>query len=167
MTLNYKRYTRMVGLFLLPLAAACAAPLASAAGIPDESSTGNLAVRAERLHTGTGVVIDDGVVIIRAGKIVAIGPAAETPVPAGMQTQQAAVVFPGLVDAHSVVGIAGYLNQPHDQDQLEDSAPLQPELRALDAYNAREPLIEWVRSFGVTTLHTGHGPGSVISGETM
>ncbi|MFT5478286.1 MAG: imidazolonepropionase-like amidohydrolase, partial [Planctomycetota bacterium] len=42
-----------------------------------------------------------------------------------------------------------------------------PELRALDAYNAREPLIEWVRSFGVTTLHTGHGPGSVISGETM
>jgi len=27
-------------------------------------------------------------------------------------------------------------------------APIQPQLRAIDAYNAREPLIEWLRSFG-------------------
>jgi imidazolonepropionase-like amidohydrolase len=77
------------------------------------------------------------------------------------------VATPGLVDAHTVVGLAGYLNQDQDQDQLEASEPMQPELRALDAYNAREPLVEWVRSFGVTTLHTGHGPGALISGETL
>ena len=40
-------------------------------------------------------------------------------------------------------------------------------LRAIDAYNAREPLVEWLRSFGVTTVHTGHAPGAVISGQTM
>src|SRR5262249_32271445 len=28
-------------------------------------------------------------------------------------------------------------------------------------------LISWVRSFGVTTLNTGHGPGAMVSGQTM
>jgi hypothetical protein len=28
-------------------------------------------------------------------------------------------------------------------------------------------LIEWVRSFGVTTMNTGHSPGALISGQTM
>jgi imidazolonepropionase-like amidohydrolase len=66
-----------------------------------------------------------------------------------------------------VVGIAGYLNQSQDQDQLELSAPIQPELRAIDAYNGRDRLVEWVRRFGVTTLHTGHAPGWLVSGQTM
>jgi imidazolonepropionase-like amidohydrolase len=44
---------------------------------------------------------------------------------------------------------------------------LQPELRAIDAYNPREELIEYVRGFGVTTVHTGHAPGELISGQTM
>jgi imidazolonepropionase-like amidohydrolase len=54
-----------------------------------------------------------------------------------------------------------------DQDQLEKSDPVQPELRAIDAYDARETLVEYVRGFGVTTLHTGHGPGATISGQTL
>jgi imidazolonepropionase-like amidohydrolase len=77
------------------------------------------------------------------------------------------VVTPGLVDAHSTVGLTGYLNIPTDQDQVERSAAVQPELRALDAYDARERLIEWVRSFGVTTMNTGHGPGALVTGQTM
>jgi imidazolonepropionase-like amidohydrolase len=77
------------------------------------------------------------------------------------------VVTPGLVDAHSTVGLTGYLNIPSDQDQLERSAAVQPELRAIDAYDPRERLIEWVRSFGVTTMNTGHSPGTLVSGQTM
>ena len=44
---------------------------------------------------------------------------------------------------------------------------MQPELRAIDAYNAREALVEWLRNMGVTTLHTGHGPGALASGTTI
>ncbi|MDH3626157.1 MAG: amidohydrolase family protein [Acidobacteriota bacterium] len=128
---------------------------------------GDVAVRAGRLHTANGPVIEDGVVVVRDGKIVAVGPSATTPVPAGVEVIEAAVVTPGLIDAHTVVGLAGYLNQDTDQDQLETSEPVQPELRAIDAYNSRETLVDWVRSFGVTTLHTGHGPGSLVSGQTM
>ncbi|MEE8384738.1 MAG: amidohydrolase family protein [Dehalococcoidia bacterium] len=127
----------------------------------------DLAVRGRIVHTMAGEPIQDGVIIIIDGKISAVGPADGIPVPDGMRLLEAAVVTPGLIDAHTVVGLAGYLNQPHDQDQLERSAPLQPELRAIDAYNAREPLVSWVRSFGITTIHTGHGPGEVISGQTL
>ncbi len=77
------------------------------------------------------------------------------------------MVTPGLVDAHATVGLTGWLNQSHDQEQLEASAPLQPELRAIDGYNAHDRLIEWVRGFGTTTIHTGHAPGAVISGQTL
>jgi imidazolonepropionase-like amidohydrolase len=127
----------------------------------------DLAVRGETVHTMAGAAIRDGVVIIRDGKIERVGPAASTPVPAGYRLLQAKVVTPGLIDAHSTVGLSGALNQTHDQDQIEQSAPIQPELRAIDAYNAKDPLVAWIRSLGVTTIHTGHGPGALISGQTM
>ena len=131
------------------------------------SAQAQLAVRGKVVHTMAGPPITDGVVVIQDGKISAIGVASQIAVPQGFRTLEAAVVTPGLVDAHSTVGFSGILNQPHDQDQLEHSSPVQPELRAIDGYNAQEDLIEWVRSFGVTTIHTGHAPGELISGQTL
>jgi imidazolonepropionase-like amidohydrolase len=130
-------------------------------------AAGDVAVRGETVYTMAGAPLKDGVVVVRAGRIERVGPAAETAIPAGMRVLTARVVTPGLVDAHSVVGLSGYLNQAHDQDQIERSAPVQPELRAVDGYDPDERLVEWVRRFGVTTLHTGHGPGALISGQTM
>jgi len=127
----------------------------------------DIAVRSERIYTAAGEPIDNGVIVVRAGKIVAVGPASDVPIPDGMTVVDAVVVTPGLIDAHTVVGMVGYLSQDNDQDHLERSAAIQPELRAIDAYNAREPLIEWLRTFGVTTIHSGHGPGEIISGQTL
>jgi imidazolonepropionase-like amidohydrolase len=123
-----------------------------------------IAVKGKMVYTMAGDPIENGVVLIRDGKIERVGRFA---VPSGYEVMEAAVVTPGLVDAHTVVGLAGYLNQADDQDQVERSAPMQPELRAIDAYNPREALVEWVRGFGVTTMHTGHGPGVLVSGQTM
>lgn len=136
-------------------------------GLLASSAQAQLAVRADTVYTMAGAPIENGVVLIHDGKIEQVGPAQTVRIPEGYRVLEAAVVTPGLVDAHSVVGLAGILNYDHDQDQLDTSDPIQPELRAIDAYNAREKLVEWVRSFGVTTLHTGHGPGAVISGQTM
>ncbi len=127
-----------------------------------------LAVRGDLVYTMAGrEPIRDGVVLVRDGKIERVGASNEVRVPSGYKTIRARVVTPGLIDAHTVVGLAGYLNQPHDQDQLERSAAMQPELRAVDAYNAREELVGWLRKHGVTTIHTGHGPGALVSGGTM
>jgi imidazolonepropionase-like amidohydrolase len=127
----------------------------------------SLAIRAETIYTMAGDPVRNGVIIIHDGKIERVGSDTQVPVPAGMKTLTAKVATPGLVDAHTVVGLTGYLNQDHDQDQLEKSAAIQPQLRAIDAYNAREFLVGWVRSFGITTIHTGHGPGALVSGQTM
>ena len=126
-----------------------------------------VAVHGETIYTASGDPIDDGMIVIRDGKITAIGKADEVNVPDGYEVLKAKVVTPGLIDAHSTVGLSGILNYDHDQDQLEASTPIQPELRALDAYNAHEELVSWVRSFGVTTIHTGHAPGELISGQTL
>ena len=127
-----------------------------------------VAVRGETVYTMAGTPIRDGVVLIGAnGKIERVGTAAEVQVPAGYRTLTGRVVTPGLVDAHSVVGLAGAMSQPHDQDQLDRNEAIAPELRAIDAYNAREQLVAWLRGYGVTTVHTGHGPGALVSGQTM
>ncbi|MCS7083198.1 MAG: amidohydrolase family protein [Bacteroidetes bacterium] len=130
-------------------------------------SRAQLAVRAELLYTMAGPPIRGGVVLIRDGRIERVGPATSVRIPSGYRVLEAKVVTPGLIDARTVVGLSGIYNVPHDQMQLERSAPIQPELRAIDAYNPEEALVEWVRNLGVTTLHTGHGPGALISGQTM
>ena len=111
------------------------------------SSTAQIAVKGDMVYTMAGDPIENGVVLLRNGKIERVG---RFDVPSGYEVIEAAVVTPGLIDAHTVVGLAGYLNQPQDQDQVE-----------------REALVTWVRGFGVTTIHTGHGPGVLVSGQTM
>lgn len=126
-----------------------------------------IAVRGETVYTMAGAPMKDAVVLIKGGMIERVGPASEVTIPAGYRVLTAKVLTPGLVDAHSTVGLAGIYNVPHDQMQLEKSEPIQPHLRAIDAYNPKEDLVAWIRSLGVTTVHTGHGPGALMSGTTM
>ena len=66
-----------------------------------------VAVRGETVHTMAGPAISDGIVLVGAdGRIERVGPAAGVRVPDGYKTLRAKVVTPGLVDAHSVVGLA-------------------------------------------------------------
>jgi imidazolonepropionase-like amidohydrolase len=126
-----------------------------------------IVVIGETVYTMNGEPIKNGAVVINNGKIEKIGNNVTVQIPAGYKVIQAKVVTPGLIDAHTVVGLNGYLNQPHDQMALDGSSVTQPELRAFDAYNTEERLIEWIRGFGVTTVHTGHQPSALISGQTF
>ena len=124
-----------------------------------------VAIKGETVYTVSGNPIQNGVVLIKNGKIENVG--ANLSIPPGYKIYEAKVVTPGLVDARSMVGLSGALNIPVDQDQLERSGPIQPDLRAIDAYNPEETLVKVVRDNGVTTLHTGHGIGALVSGQTM
>lgn len=154
--------------FARSLALPLAALLAGSAGAPAQ-----VAVKAKKVYTmapagaGYAAPIAEGVVVIENGKVRAVGPAASTPIPAGFKVIEGAVATPGLVDIRATVGLTGIYNQRHDSDQIERSSPIQPELRAIDAYNPHEKLIEFVRSYGVTTVNTGHAPGELISGQTI
>lgn len=156
--------TSTMRFFRLPLVATLLTFLLAGALHP---ATAQLAVQADTVYTMAGAPIVDGVVLVRDGEIEQVGSASDVAIPSGYQTLTASVVTPGLIDAHSVVGLAGIYNIDADQDQLDTSSPVQPQLRAIDAYNAREELVAWVRDLGVTTVHTGHGPGAPVSGQTM
>ena len=148
----------------------CLLAVSLAGGLAAQQGGGRAApkltlLQAETLYTMAGPPVKDGYLMIRGKKITGVGVAAQ--MPPGLSVTKVKVITPGFIDAHSVVGLTGVLNIPHDQDQLEKSSPMQPELRALDAYHPKDPLVEWVRGLGVTTLHTGHGPGALISGQTM
>lgn len=126
-----------------------------------------IAVKGETVYTVSGDAIQNGVVLVKDGKIEEVGSADDVDIPGDYEVREAKVVTPGFIDARTVVGLAGYYNQDHDQDQLETSNAVQPELRAIDSYNAREFLVNYLMEEGITTIHTGHGPGAVISGQTM
>jgi imidazolonepropionase-like amidohydrolase len=143
--------------FYLLLTAFCVLP----------SVFGQLAIKGNTVWTMAGDPITNGVVLVKDGKIEAVGPASSVSIPTGYRVITARFVTPDLIDAHTVIGLNGYLNQPHDQMALDGGGSVQPELRATDAYNAQERLVEWVREFGVTTIHTGHQPSALISGQTM
>lgn len=133
-----------------------------------EVSSAQIAVKGDKIYTMAGSPIEFGVVLVSSdGKIERIGAQSTVTIPEGYEIREAAVVTPGIIDTRSVVGLAGIFNIDHDQDQLERSNPFQPELRAIDAYNAREDLVVWLRNLGITTVHTGHGPGALASGQTM
>lgn len=126
-----------------------------------------IAVKGKRIHTVSGRIIENGVVVCIDGKIAAIGDSATVVIPEGAQVHEAEVVLPGLIDVRTCVGLSGLLNTSQDSDQIEGSNPLQPELRAIDAYNGKDELVEYLRGYGVTTIHTGHAPGELISGQTL
>ena len=90
---------------------------------------GQIAVKGETVWTMAGEPITNGVVLVNNGKIEAVGTQAAIQVPPNYKVISAKVVTPGLIDAHTVIGLNGYLNQPHDQMALEGSGPLQPGLR--------------------------------------
>src|SRR5690242_14520860 len=66
-----------------------------------------LAFRGARIHTAAGAPIDNGVLVIHRGKIVAVGAADRVEVPknAVVRDVSGLVIIPGLVDTHSHVGI--------------------------------------------------------------
>ncbi len=128
---------------------------------------GPVVIQAKKLFTANGKAIENGTVVCMDGKIQAIGKTTEITVPSNATILKSEFAMPGMVDVRTCAGLTGILNVDQDSDHLESSSPIQPELRALDAYNPREELVEYLRSFGVTTIHTGHAPGELISGQTL
>jgi len=124
-----------------------------------------LVVDGEVVHPVSAPPIAEGRVVVRDGTIERVGPAAGVPAPEGARRLEAAVVTPGLIDAHTSAGLSGIYNVPADQDQDEKTGPDQAGLRALDALNPREPLVRYLLEHGITLMQTGPGPANPVAGE--
>ena len=140
--------------------AAAAAPLTA---LP--KGTTRFAIHASTVYPASKPPITNGVVIIADGKIVSVGPFEGTPIPKETPILTARAVTPGLIDAHTVVGVSGRLNIPADQDHDEKTDPNQAEVRILDSFNPDEPLLWFALSQGVTLIQAMPGPADVIAGQ--
>jgi imidazolonepropionase-like amidohydrolase len=105
-----------------------------------------------------GPEIARGVLLIRDGRIVALG--ADIALPEGTRQidSNGKTIMPGLVDTHSHVG------GPSGGDA---SSPIQPDCRVIDSINARDAGFQKAQAGGVTVANVMSGSGHLLSGQTV
>jgi len=117
--------------------------------------------------TGTGAQIDGGTVLIKDGKVEALG--AGLPVPAGYDVVQAGgkYVTPGLIDAHSHLGVYPSPAVPAHSDGNELTDPNTAGVWAEHSVWPQDPGFNRARAGGVTTLLVLPGSGNLIGGRSV
>jgi imidazolonepropionase-like amidohydrolase len=120
-----------------------------------------------KIFTMAGEVIEKGVILVEDGKIKEVGK--EITIPAGVEIidVEGKVVFPGMIDAHTHVGIGedGLGWEGRDYNEMTD--PITPHLRAIDAINPQDEGIINACKNGITTVMTGPGSANVLGGESV
>ncbi len=120
-----------------------------------------------KIYTMTGEIIEDGVILISDGKIAAVGKELEIPKDAQVIDASEKIITPGIIDAHTHLGITEEGVQWEGSDGNEVSGPVTAEMRAIDAINPAEEGLRDAYSHGITTVMTGPGSANVIGGENL
>jgi len=138
---------------------------ASGAGPREAEGPGGALILADWIFPVSGPPIRDGAIVIEGGRIARVGRRADIAAPQGVPVLRAAAVTPGLIDAHSQVGLSGLYNVGADQDEDEPSEPNQAALRAIDGFNPAEPLLAYLLSQGITVIQCSPGKEVPIAGQ--
>jgi imidazolonepropionase-like amidohydrolase len=145
--LSRRRFCTLVG-----------AGLATAAGSRPSAAApafSTLAIEADTILPISGPPITNGVVLVRGGKITAIG--TRLSIPANARRLHARVAMPGLIDAHAYLGCYYETSEPVDA--------VTPDLRIADAFDATDPLLKQALRAGVTTVCIMPGNGNALGGQ--
>jgi imidazolonepropionase-like amidohydrolase len=129
----------------------CLAPLLA----EQEDRTPLTVVRAGRVYTGTGVVLDHGLILVRKGKVVDVLPGGELPPGAVVIDAERETVIPGLIDAQ-----APALEPGRDSDET-----IAPDIRAIDGYDFYAS--NWkLLSVGITATCLSPGSRRLLTGQS-
>lgn len=126
----------------------------------------NICICNARLLTMAGEPTENGFVLMEGGKITRVGTAGELPQD-GCEMLDAAGgwLLPGLIDAHSHIGLYEDALGFEGADGNEDTDPVTPQLRALDGINPMERAFAEARAAGVTTVLVSPGSANPIGGQ--
>jgi len=108
---------------------------------------------------------ENGYILVKDGKIQAVGPMDECPGNSEIIDAKGRYVLPGLVDAHTHVGMTEDAVGFEGDDLNEMTDPVTPHLRAIDAIYHADRSFEEARQWGVTTVLSGPGSSNVICGQ--
>lgn len=137
---------RRMGILGLLICLIAAASGAGAASLGDET----IAIENARIVTVSGPVIERGTVLVKAGKIAAVGERVDVPRDARRIDATGMTVYPGLVDSYTTLGLieVGSISATNDVSEIGD---INPQLMAFDAFNPESELIRAARINGITT----------------
>jgi len=125
------------------------------------------AITNGKVVTITHGIIDGGTVLFEDGKIVACGKDIAVPEAAEVIDASGKWVTPGLIDAHSHIGLFGEPSVWATADGNEMTNPITPHLRGIDSLNPQDPSFPIVLAAGVTTVFTGPGSANIVGGTGM
>jgi imidazolonepropionase-like amidohydrolase len=123
-----------------------------------------IAIRNARIVTVSGPDIENGTVVIRDGKIEAVG--ATVNVPAGAQTIEGLglSVYPGMIDAGTNMGLVEVPQGANGTVDLSEVGDFNPNAKAIIAVNPHSAHIGVTRVEGVTNT-VSMPTGGLISGQ--
>jgi imidazolonepropionase-like amidohydrolase len=125
---------------------------------------GFYAIRNARIVTVGGAEIESGTVVIRGGKIEAVG--AGVAVPAGAEVIEARglTVYPGMIDAGTSLGLVEVNSGAPGTVDLTEIGDMNPNAQAIVAVNPHSAHVNVTRVNGVTSVVT-MPLGGIISGQ--
>jgi imidazolonepropionase-like amidohydrolase len=137
-----------------------AAALCAAALLPCSASAQTIAITGGKVYTVSGAPIENGTVIIRDGKIAAVGP--DVAIPEGAQRVDATGkwVTPGLVDAATVLGVSEISAVQGTNDASATGHDnVAAAFRVADGLNPTSIYLSPTREDGITTvvIHPDNG----------
>jgi imidazolonepropionase-like amidohydrolase len=142
-----------IGLFILPLL--LAPTVAQQIGNPTlqqgvTAPRGIYAIRNARIVTVSGAEIENGTVVIRDGKIEAVGPTVNIPVGAQTIDAKGLSVYPGMMDAGTSLGLVEVPQGAPGTVDLTEVGELNPNAKAVIAINPHSAHIAVTRVDGIT-----------------
>lgn len=142
----------------LPMAAAClAALLVTSATASAQANAPVTVIRNATVFTVSGGVIENGSILVRNGRIAAVGPTVDVPRGAVEIDATGKFVTPGLIDAHSHIAIDGAVN--------ESSLSVTSMVGVEDVLDPLDINIYRGLAGGVTTSNILHGSANAIGGK--
>ena len=124
-------------------------------------------IRHAHVYTGTGDEIADGDVLMRDGKIAAVGPHVDAPADAAVVDGKGRFVTPGIIDVHSHLGVYPSPQVEALANGNELTNPDTAQVRAENSVWPQDEGFNTARAGGVTTLEILPGSGNLIGGLSV
>ena len=127
------------------------------------------AIIGAKTITISGPVHEPGTLLIEDGRILAVGPEDQVQIPDDAERIEARgqTLMPGLVDAHTHLGVFGEGRGEDNWDGNEVTDPITPELRVRDSLDPNALAFPDTLGAGVTTVMTSPGSANIICGTCM